>query len=129
MWISEKMRESSDCAAANAGIATIGGAPAAVETCGEERDLPVYAPGGMTWRPRAGDTVLVLKGGTGGEERYVIGSAVTGDDEMEPGEMALAVGDGSIRLRLDGTVELRGRVEVVGQLYVNGSLYVPPLES
>ena len=43
--------------------------------------------------------------------------------------MALAVGDGSIRLRLDGTVELRGRVEVVGQLYVNGSLYVPPLES
>ncbi len=125
MWISEKMRESSDCAAANAGIATIGGAPAAVETCGEERDLPVYAPGGMTWRPRAGDTVLVLKGGTGGEERYVIAAASDENNSLAPGELELTAGDSSVRLRLDGSIELRGQVEITGTLLLNGVPLVP----
>ena len=129
MWISEKLWGRSGGSFAEAGVATIGGAAAAVETCGEERGIPVYAPGGMTWRPRAGDTVLVLKGGTGGEERYVIAASSGGGDSLEPGELALEVESGSIRLRLDGTIELQGRVEITGDLYVNGHLYVPPTAS
>lgn len=129
MWISEKLGGRSGSSSAEAGITTIGGASAAVETCGEERGLPVYAPGGMTWRPRAGDTVLVLKGGTGGEERYLVAAASGGGDDLEPGELELSVGSGSVRLRLDGSIQLRGRVEITGQLYVNGKLYEPPAES
>ena len=30
-------------------------------TRGEERNLPVYGPGGLVWRPRPGDQVLVIK--------------------------------------------------------------------
>ena len=126
MWISEKLGARSGGSSAEAGVTTIGGASAAVETCGEERGLPVYAPGGMTWRPRAGDTVLVLKGGTGGEERYIVAAASGGDDSLAPGELALEVDGCSIRLRLGGVIELWGRVEITGQLYVNGKPYVPP---
>lgn len=129
MWISEKLGGKSGGSSAEAGVTTIGGASAAVETCGEERGLPVYAPGGMTWRPRAGDTVLVLKGGTGGEERYIVAAASGGDDGLEPGELALETAGASVRLRLDGSIQLRGRVEITGQLYVNGKPYVPPAGS
>ena len=126
MWISEQLGGKGTGASAQAGVTTIGGAEAAVETCGEERGLPVYAPGGLVWRPKAGDKVLVLKGGTGGEERYVVAAAPGEQEELEPGEMALTLGDGIIRLRQDGVVEMRGRVEITGDLYINGQLYVPP---
>ena len=125
MWISERLRARGGSSAAEAGTATIGGAPAAVETCGEERDLPVYAPAGLVWRPRAGDQVLVLKGGTGGEERYVVAAACREEQDLEPGELAFTAGDSSIRLRLDGTIQLRGRVEITGTLFLNGVQLTP----
>ena len=54
------------------GVTTIGGGNASVMTKGEQRNLEVFAPGGLTWQPQAGDTVLVIKGGTGGQERCVV---------------------------------------------------------
>ena len=64
MWTSERGRlPQSQEPAAEMGVVTVGGDPAAVELGGERRWLPVCAPGGYSWRPGAGDRVLVLKAG------------------------------------------------------------------
>ena len=111
-----------ESAEAEVGVATIGGGEAAVLTRGEDRSLPVYGPGGLVWTPKAGDTVLVIKGGSGREEQCIAGALARREtDELEPGELRLYSGGASLTLRNDGTVEIYGR------LMVNGSLYVPCL--
>ena len=78
--------------------------------------------GGLVWTPKAGDTVLVIKGGSGREEQCIAGALARREtDELEPGELRLYSGGASLTLRNDGTVEIYGR------LMVNGSLYVPCL--
>ena len=126
MWIGKQLadtvrraREESACA--ELGVTTIGGAETAVVSRGEERQLPVYGPGGMLWLPRAGDAVLVIKGGSGREERCVAGAAQTRAPEgMVPGEIRLYSGGASLTLRNDG------RIEVIGELIINGEPYAPP---
>ncbi|MCI9513226.1 MAG: hypothetical protein HFF60_01690 [Oscillospiraceae bacterium] len=111
-----------ESAEAEVGVTTIGGGEAAVLTRGEDRSLPVYGPGGLVWTPKAGDTVLVIKGGSGREEQCIAGALARREtDELEPGELRLYSGGASLTLRNDGTVEIYGR------LMVNGSLYVPCL--
>ncbi len=111
-----------ESAEAEVGVTTIGGGEAAVLTRGEDRALPVYGPGGLVWTPKAGDTVLVIKGGSGREEQCIAGALARREtDELEPGELRLYSGGASLTLRNDGTVEIYGR------LMVNGSLYVPCL--
>lgn len=111
-----------ESAEAEVGVTTIGGGEAAVLTRGEDRALPVYGPGGLVWTPKAGDTVLVIKGGSGREEQCIAGALARREtDELEPGELRLYSGGASLTLRNDGTVEIYGR------LVVNGSLYVPCL--
>ncbi len=111
-----------ESAEAEVGVTTIGGGEAAVLTRGEDRSLPVYGPGGLVWTPKAGDTVLVIKGGSGREEQCIAGALARREtDELEPGELRLYSGGASLTLRNDGTVEIYGR------LVVNGSLYVPCL--
>ena len=58
--------------AADLGVTTIGGERAGVYTRGEVRDLALCTPGGLLWRPKSGDRVVVLKGGPGGEEAFVL---------------------------------------------------------
>lgn len=111
-----------ESAEAEVGVTTIGGGEAAVLTRGEDRSLPVYGPGGLVWTPKAGDTVLVIKGGSGREEQCIAGALARREtDELEPGELRLYSGGASLTLRNDGAVEIEGR------LVVNGSLYVPCL--
>ena len=111
-----------ESAEAEVGVTTIGGSEAAVLTRGEDRALPVYGPGGLVWTPKAGDTVLVIKGGSGREEQCIAGALSRREtDKLEPGELRLYSGGASLTLRNDGTVEIEGR------LMVNGSLYVPCL--
>lgn len=111
-----------ESAEAEVGVTTIGGGEAAVLTRGEDRALPVYGPGGLVWTPKAGDTVLVIKGGSGREEQCIAGALARREtDELEPGELRLYSGGASLTLRNDGAVEIYGR------LMVNGSLYVPCL--
>jgi phage gp45-like len=114
-------------------VTSISGESAGVVTRGEVRKLPVYGPGGYAWRPATGETVLVIKGGTGGEESCVAG-AKQGEslNGLQPGEVYIHAKGGSIYLKNDGTVEvqgggilLNGRVDVNGSLYVNGALYKP----
>ena len=124
MWIGEKIagstRPREDSTAADLGITTIGGASAAVETRGEDRAVPVYGPGGYFWQPKAGERVLVIKGGVAGGEQCVA-AAEQGEapEGMEPGDVCIRAGEASLYLRSDG------RIDLTGALYINGAIYKP----
>ena len=127
MWIGKQLADTArrareESAAAELGVTSIGGADTAVVSRGEERTLPVYGPGGLLWLPKAGDTVLVIKGGSGREECCVAGAAPGASPAgMEPGEVRLYSGGASLTLRNDGRIELNG------SLYVNGVPWQAPL--
>lgn len=129
MWLSKSLslRQAADRenTAADMGVTTIGGGSASVMTRGEQRDLEVFAPGGVVWQPRAGDTVLVIKGGVGCQERCVVAAetASAGPADMAPGELFLySAGGASIYLRGDGSIVVKGQVSVEGSLSVEGSV-------
>lgn len=133
MWLSKQTRPGTVTSESDLGVTSISGQSAGVVTKGEVRALPVYGPGGYAWRPAAGETVLVIKGGTGGEESCVAGAKqIDAPAGLKPGEVYIHAKGGSVYLKNDGTVEvqgggvvLRGRVDVKGELYVNGALYRP----
>ena len=105
MWTSERGRlPQSQEPAAEVGVVTLGGDPAAVELGGERRWLPVCAPG-------AGDKVLVLKAGVERESPYILGKIQENVEEAGPIRL---FGPGSA-LGLD-----QGRVELEGTVYLNG---------
>ena len=129
MWLSQKLSidrtARQEGAATDMGITTIGGANASVETRGEQRDLEIFAPGGLVWQPHAGDTVLVVKGGSGAKEACVVAAetASQAPGEMSPGELYLYADGGTyIYLRSDGTISIHGNVSIDGKLEVNGNV-------
>ncbi len=119
MWLSKKLREGAESseAVADLGITTIGGEKLGAYTRGEVRNLDVCAPKGVIWRPRSGDQVLVLKGGPGGEEGFVVGVKDTSGRNIADGELYLYAGGASIHLRNDGVVSITGRVIINGEEY------------
>ena len=122
MWMAEGRTAAPREEGAELGIVTIGGNPAAVETRGEVRNLPVFGPGGYVWVPRRGQRVLVLKGGPGGEEQCLAAAEQGEVPGLLPGETALRVGKASLALRVDGRIELKGLI------YLNGELVSAPEE-
>ena len=113
MWTSERNRNlPAREAAAELGTVTLGGDPAGVSLGGERRWLTVYGPGGYSWRPTAGDKVLVLKAGAEGESPCILGTT-QGEEELRPGEVRLAGSGSAIHLGEDG-------VSLTGQVYING---------
>lgn len=129
MWLSKQLSlqraAEQEGAAADMGITTIGGGNAAVVTRGEQRDLEVFSPGGLVWQPRAGDTVLVIKGGVGCQEHCVVAAETTRKtpEGMTPGELYLySEGGASVYLRADGSIAVTGPVTVQGNLSVKGSI-------
>ncbi len=129
MWLSKKLSidrvARQEGAATDMGVTTIGGASASVMTRGEQRDLEVFAPGGLVWQPQTGDTVLVVKGGSGAKETCVVAAETTANAPagMSPGELYLYSGsDTFIYLRSNGTIEIVGDVSITGSLYVNGDV-------
>lgn len=117
MWTSERNRNPrAGEPAAELGTVTLGGDPAGVSLGGERRWLTVYGPGGYSWRPTAGDRVLVLKAGAEGEVPCILGTTQEGGD-LKPGEVRLSGGGSSLHLG-------ESRLSLSGQVYVNGS----PLE-
>ena len=107
MWLSSRLRPAVPTADADLGTTTIAGGSAGVLTRGEVRDLPVYGPGG--------------------EEQCVAGARQKQPPvALRPGEVCLyAPGGAWIRIRNDGSLELRGTVRIQGELIVNGEPYVP----
>ena len=125
MWLSKQLHPAGPTADADLGTTTIAGSSVGVITRGEVRDLPVYGPGGYVWMPESGSTVLVIKGGPGGEEQCVAGQRLARPvQDMEPGEIYLfGPGGSSIYLRRNGDIELRGSISIQGSLAVNGEPY------
>lgn len=111
MWTSERGRlPQSQEPAAEVGVVTLGGDPAAVELGGER--------GGCRSRPRRlflaarrRDKVLVLKAGVERESPYILGKIQENVEEAGPIRL---FGPGSA-LGLD-----QGRVELEGTVYLNG---------
>ena len=120
MWLSKQTKPGVSAPGADLGVTSISGESAGVVTRGEVRALPVYGPGGYAWRPAVGETVLVIKGGTGGEESCVA-DAPAG---LRPGEVYIHAKGGSVYLKNDGTVELQGSIVLTGQVKINGALRV-----
>ena len=134
MWLSKQMKPEAPTADADLVVTTITGEGAGVVTRGEIRDLPVYGPGGYMWMPESGATVLVIKGGPGGEEQCVAGALRAQPPEgMQPGEVYIhGPGgstvylhcDGTMELRSDKTLEIKGEtVSIEGFLLINGVPY------
>ena len=126
MWLAERNKAAQTAAGAELGVTTITGESVSVMARGEIRAVPVFGPGGCVWMPEKGDTVLVLKGGPGGEEQCVAGrEQKTVPAGMQPGEVFLHAGDAAVWLRKDGSILLRGRVSIEGTVTVNGIPWVP----
>lgn len=107
---------------AELGKVTISGTQAGVALEGERRRVALCGPGGYHWTPARGDTVLVVKSGR--EEAPCIAGVVE-ETQPEPGEVYLSVASGAgIRLKPDGTIELRGTFRLDGTLEVSGGLTV-----
>lgn len=129
MWTSERNRNLPlQEAAAELGTVTLGGDPAGVSLGGERRWLTVYGPGGYSWRPTAGDKVLVLKAGAEGESPCILGT-VQGQEELRSGEVRLTGGENTVYLSREGLLLTgeesglalkKGRAELTGELFING---------
>ena len=129
MWTSERSRNLPVReAAAELGTVTLGGDPAGVSLGGERRWLTVYSPGGYSWRPTAGDRVMVLEAGAEEESPCIMGTVQNGR-ELKAGEVRLTGGVCEIMLGQDGlrlTNERGGleltedRTELTGEVYING---------
>lgn len=129
MWTSERSRNLPVReAAAELGTVTLGGDPAGVSLGGERRWLAVYSPGGYSWRPTAGDKVMVLKAGAEGESPCILGTVQSGG-ELKAGEVRLNGGVCEVMLGQEGLkltngnggLELRdSRTELTGDIYING---------
>ena len=111
MWLSRKLsqHEMQDVASAQDGTVTVEGGELAVFSSGEKREVKTAAPGGYEWQPKKGEDVLVVRGGTFGEEAYAVGGEVR------------------IRSAAAGTeIVLRnnGRIDINGLLFINGMPYL-----
>ena len=133
MWLSGQLtaqsRKTQEESGADLGVTTISGDQVSVLARGEIRQLPVYGPGGYLWKPENGDRVLLIRGGSGGEELCVAGGKQKeSTEQMECGEVCLFSRDSRIYLKNDGTIELQGsnirlqaeHVEIEGTLTENG---------
>lgn len=123
MWLSRKLtqQEKQNTASAEDGTVTVDRGEVAVFSSGEDRGVRVASPGGFFWRPKNGERVLVIKGGTFGEEPFVVGAVQ--ESGGEPGEIRIAPAEGNAEILLHND----GRVDINGELFVNGMPYLPLL--
>ena len=151
MWMGERLsrKDESQIAAVDMGKTSISGETVAVVSRGELRELEVWSPGGYLWKPKCDDEVLVIKGGTAGEEQCVLASAPGNvPEKIEAGEVCLFAAGAVVLLRNSGIIELKsggtqisisgdgteihggdirlfGDVQVEGNLSVNGVACCP----
>ena len=91
MWLSRKLsqHEMQDVASAQDGTVTVEGGELAVFSSGEKREVKTAAPGGYEWQPKKGEDVLVVRGGTFGEEAYAVGAVGQSAGDLAPGEVRI----------------------------------------
>ena len=122
MWLSRKLsqHEMQDVASAQDGTVTVEGGELAVFSSGEKREVKTAAPGGYEWRPRKGENVLMVRGGTFGEEAYAVGVVEAAASGLAPGEVRIRSGTGTAEIVLHNN----GRVDINGLLFINGMPYL-----
>ena len=117
MWLSKKLaaHELQDVASAQDGTVTIEGGELAVFSSGEKREVKTVGPGGYEWHPCKGEDVLIVRGGTFGEESYAVGVPEQANEALAPGEVR-------IRSAAGAEIVLRnsGRIDINGLLFING---------
>ena len=117
MWLSKKLaaHELQDVASAQDGTVTIEGGELAVFSSGEKREVKTVGPGGYEWQPCKGEDVLIVRGGTFGEESYAVGVPEQANEALAPGEVR-------IRSAAGAEIVLRnsGRIDINGLLFING---------
>ncbi len=114
MWLSKRAAQGAGRiqGGASVGDVTIGGAAPGVWTNGERRSVGLAGPGGYCWRPRVGESVLVLTSADG--EAFAAGAVETqAPAELESGEVCIqSQGGAQIWLKNDGTILLVGKLAV-----------------
>lgn len=123
MWLSRKLsqHEMQDVASAQGGTVTIEGEETAVFSSGEKREVKTVGPGGYEWQPRKGEDVLVVRGGTFGEESYAVGVPEQTGEALEPGEVRIRSAAAGTEIVLHNN----GRIDINGVLFINGMPYLP----
>ena len=123
MWLSRKLsqHEMQDVASAQGGTVTIEGEETAVFSSGEKREVKTVGPGGYEWQPRKGEDVLVVRGGTFGEESYAVGALDQTGEALEPGEVRIRSAAAGTEIVLHNN----GRIDINGVLFINGMPYLP----
>lgn len=94
---------------------SLGGSAPTVAGMEYQYDVRLFGPGGMQWVPKRGQTVLVIKAGSLGEESCVAGAAMEASTELEPGELRLCANGCSLELKNDGSIRLQGSVFLNGE--------------
>ena len=121
MWLSKKLaaHELQDVASAQDGTVTIEGGELAVFSSGEKREVKTVGPGGYEWQPCKGEDVLIVRGGTFGEESYAVGVPEQATEALAPGEVR-------IRSAAGAEIVLRnsGRIDINGLLFINGTPFL-----
>ena len=116
MWTSSHAKGNGARAGERAavGVVTAGGRESSVFFGTERRGLPVAAPGGYRWSPKAGESVLVLKTGMDGESAWILAQPEQQGGDLVPGEVELTGPDCALKLAQLGVVEVRGQVSING---------------
>ncbi len=121
MWTAQRGRGSQreESQLAQIGGVTLAELPLGVYVDGERRNLPLYTPGGYSWRPSVGDSVLVIKTEEGG---CVLGcpQSGAGGDDLAVGEIKISGVGCEIYLNSQGEVNLTGDLAVSGGVTING---------
>ena len=122
MWLSKKLaaHELQDVASAQDGTVTIEGGELAVFSSGEKREVKTVGPGGYEWQPRKGEDVLIVRGGTFGEESYAVGVPEQAGEALAPGEVRIRSAAGA-----EIVLHNSGRIDINGVLFINGMPYLP----
>lgn len=117
MWTASQMREAKTETRDSAvlGTVTASGTENGVFLGTERRHLPVMAPGGYRWQPRAGETVLVLKAGDRAELPCILACQPSDDTALQPGEVELTGPACSVKLAQNGAVCVQGTLMVNGR--------------
>lgn len=114
MFLSEGWKKGQDTGGdGSLGCVSVGGGSTTVTTAGDQTPAAVFAPGGVYWIPRRGDSVLVVK--AGGTENCIAGVEMVPPGDMAPGEVRLEAGGASLWLKNDGSISISGRVLVNGK--------------
>lgn len=113
MFLSEQWKQKGEAGSGGSlETVSLGGENSTVISAGYQSSRAIYGPGGLTWVPKRGQGVLVVKAGM---EDCIAGAEMEGNGAMEPGELRMFTEKASIWLKNDGSILIEGTVLVNGK--------------